>query len=178
MPAVIELWSPGSQPSPHDVESLAALLHDTVHAGASVSFILPFSFPEARAFWLDDVFPHVHTGATRLLIARQEHGGIAGTVLLDLCWQPNQRHRAEVKKLLVHPQARRRGIGRSLMLAVEEAARAESRTLLTLDTRTGDHAEPLYLSLGYIAAGVIPRFARAPKSPDLESTTFLYKELS
>lgn len=56
--------------------------------------------------------------------------------------------------------------------------RAEHRSLLTLDTRTGDSAEPLYLSLGYIPAGVIPQYARAPGVPVLEPTTFLYKDLS
>jgi GNAT superfamily N-acetyltransferase len=97
--------------------------------------------------------------------------------MLEPAWAPNQPHRAEVKKLLVHPDARRRGIARALMLALEDVAAAEGRTLLTLDTRTGDSAEPLYLSLGYHAAGVIPRYARGPHSPELESTTFLYKEL-
>jgi hypothetical protein len=49
--------------------------------------------------------------------------------------------------------------------------------LLTLDTRTGDMAEPLYLSMGYLLAGVIPEYARAPTSPVLEATSFLYKKL-
>jgi ribosomal protein S18 acetylase RimI-like enzyme len=91
---------------------------------------------------------------------------------------PNQRHRTEVAKLLVHPETRRRGVARRLMMAIEIIARSEGRTLLTLDTVTGDNAEPLYLSLGYIPIGVIPRFARASLTPDLEATTIMYKELA
>jgi hypothetical protein len=64
------------------------------------------------------------------------------------------------------------------MTAIEEIARAEARTLLTLDTRSGDAAEPLYLSMGYILAGAIPRFARAPAGPELDATSILYKELA
>ena len=176
MPAAIELWRAGVPPVPDDLDALAGVLHATVHAGASVSFVLPFPREDARAFWLERVFPDVDAGTTRLLVARDE-GRIAGTVQLELPWPPNQRHRGEVKKLLVHPELRRRGIARALMLALEDVARAESRSLLTLDTRSGDHAEPLYRSLGYIEAGVIPCYARAPNSQALEPTTFLYKQL-
>src|SRR5436305_748002 len=71
----------------------------------------------------------------------------------------NQPHRAEVAKLLVHRRARRRGIGRALMIALEaEAARAQ-RPLLTLDTRRGDAAEQLYHALGWTRAGAIPDYA-------------------
>jgi GNAT superfamily N-acetyltransferase len=103
---------------------------------------------------------------------------IVGTVQLDLSVPPNQQHRAEVAKLLVHPSARRRGIARALMVALEAAARSERRTLLTLDTWTGGSAEPLYLSLGYVVAGVIPRYARGSLTPRLEPTTIMYKELA
>jgi ribosomal protein S18 acetylase RimI-like enzyme len=171
----IAVWTPGPNPSA-DLDQLALVLHASVHAGASVSFIEPFSLDEARAFWTEKVLPGVRAGGRRVLIARRD-GHIAGTVQLILDTPPNQQHRAEVAKLLVHPDARRLGIARQLMCALEEIARAESRTLLTLDTRTGDRAEPLYLSMGYVTAGVIPRYARAPHSPELEATTVMYKEL-
>jgi GNAT superfamily N-acetyltransferase len=111
------------------------------------------------------------------VIVARLHGRIVGTVQVDLATPPNQQHRAEVLKLLVHPLARRRGIARALMIAIELIARAEGRTLLTLDTWTGRAAELLYLSLGYVAAGVIPRYARASLTPDLEPTTIMYKHL-
>src|ERR1700693_1555032 len=43
----------------------------------------------------------------------------------------------------------------------QDAARQAARTLLVLDTRRGDTAEQLYLKLGYVAAGIIPRYARS-----------------
>jgi GNAT superfamily N-acetyltransferase len=159
------------------LEGLAEVLYAAVHAGASVSFILPFSMNEARAFWLDKIRPDVLRRKRRVLIARTD-GMLAGTVQLNLDVPPNQAHRAEVVKLLVHPSARRRGVARALMTGIEEIARAEGRTLLTLDTRTGDAAEPLYLSLGYVLAGVIPRYARHATESRLESTSIMYKELT
>jgi GNAT superfamily N-acetyltransferase len=159
-----------------ELDMLAEVLHATVHAGASVSFVMPFTLAEARAFWREKVLPDVTLGTRRVLIACSE-GEIVGTVQLHLDVPLNQRHRAEVVKLLVHPKARRRGIARALIVAVEELARSEGRTLLTLDTRRGDAAEPLYLSMGYVLAGVIPRYARGPLDGTLEDTSILYKEL-
>src|ERR1043166_8854328 len=132
---------------------------------------------EARAFWADAVLPGVRARTRRVLVARVD-GGIVGTVQIDLAVPPNQRHRAEVLKLLVHPTARRRGIARALMVAIERAAQAEGRTLLTLDTWTGSAAENLYRSLGYTVVGVIPRYARGSLTPELEPATFMYKELA
>jgi ribosomal protein S18 acetylase RimI-like enzyme len=175
----IEEWRPAACNQPGleaELNMLAGILRDTVHAGASVSFVLPFSLDEARAFWSDTVLPGVMSGGRRVLVARVRQE-IVGTVQLLLAMPPNQQHRAEVSKLLVHPKVRRRGIARSLMVALEEVARAEGRTLLTLDTRSGDAAEPLYRSMGYVLAGVIPRYARGPLTSGLEDTSILYKEL-
>jgi GNAT superfamily N-acetyltransferase len=171
----IEVWRPDPPTVTADTEMLGDLLHDCVHAGAAVSFILPFSRENATAFWLDRVHPTVEAGTCIVLVARRA-GRIVGTVQFDLATPPNQPHRAEVKKLLVHPDSRRDGIARALMLALEEQARAVGRTLLTLDTAT-EAAEKLYLSLGYVRVGVIPRYSVRPDSPELEGTTFMYKEV-
>lgn len=173
----IECWRPEPIGLTGDIRMLADVLHACVPAGASVSFILPFSKEEAAAFWLDQIAPAVRAGTGCLLVARLA-GRIVGTVHLDLSTPPNQAHRAEVKKLLVHPDVRRRGIARALMAAVEEQAHEAGRNLRTLDTRTGDSAEPLYLSMGYISAGVIPGYARRPNSSALDATTLMYKTLS
>ena len=63
-----------------------------------------------------------------------------------------------------------------LMQALEREAVVRKRWLITLDTRTGDAAEPLYLSLGYHVAGVIPNYSRDPFEDKWDATTFLYKE--
>jgi ribosomal protein S18 acetylase RimI-like enzyme len=175
----IDTWQPAAEGSPslaHDIDMLADVLRAVVYQGAGVSFVVPFSMDESRAFWREKVLPSVRAGTRRVLVARLGDR-IVGTVQVDLAMPPNQQHRGEVMKLLVHPDTRRRGIARRLMLALEDVARAERRSLLTLDTWTGGHAETLYRSLEYVVVGVIPRYARASTTPALEPATFMYKEL-
>lgn len=155
---------------------LADVLHACVAQGASVGFIAPFTPEDSLAYWQRRVLPGVRTGGVALLVARVA-GRVVGTVQLDCDTPANQPHRAEVRKLLVHPAARRGGIARALMAAVEADAAQRGRTLLTLDTRSGDHAEPLYRSLGYVEAGRIPGYARAADGPRLDATTIMYKVL-
>jgi ribosomal protein S18 acetylase RimI-like enzyme len=155
---------------------LAELLHACVLDGASIGYILPFSVAEAEGFWRDKVLPAVNAGSRLVLVAR-EGTRIAGTVQLDWDTPPNQPHRAEVRKLMIHPDYRRRGIGRALMTELEARARSMDRRLLTLDTRTGSAAEPLYLALGYSISGTIPGFCLDPFEPRYDSTTIMYKAL-
>jgi ribosomal protein S18 acetylase RimI-like enzyme len=155
---------------------LADVLCAVVHRGAGVSFVLPFSMDASKTFWIDKILPGVLAGTRCVLVARLANR-IVGTVQIDLATPPNQPHRAEVTKMLVHPDSQRRGIARALMVRLEEVARARGRTLLTLDTWTGSHAEALYRSLGYVEVGVIPRYARSSTSAALEPATFMYKEL-
>lgn len=156
---------------------LGALLHACVHDGASIGFVWPFTMDDSVAFWRDAVLPAVRAGTRVLLVARGDSAGgqLVGTVQLDYDTMPNQVHRAEVRKLMVHPSARRRGVARALMAELELLARQLGRSLLTLDTRTGDTAERLYTSLGYQTTGVIPCYARAPEGDRLDATTIMYK---
>ena len=158
------------------LQELGALLHACVHDGASIGFVLPFNADQSEAFWTSNVLPAVQAGTRMLLVARQE-GEIAGSVQLDYDTMPNQRHRAEVRKLLVHPSFRHQGIAKALMAELEHRAHQLQRSLLTLDTRTGDKAEPLYAALGYQTAGVIPQFCRDTLEERLDSTTIMYKML-
>lgn len=169
----VSLWQPG-----RDLDGVAQVLYSCVHAGASVSFILPFSMEESRAYWREKVMPGAWAGTRRVLVARADSGEIAGTVQVDLATPPNQRHRAEVAKLLVHPDFRRRGLGRAMMVEAEQQARAAGRSLITLDTRSDDAGEALYLSMSYVLAGKIPGYARGPIEPGLEGTSFFYKSLA
>ncbi|GAA2842842.1 acetyltransferase (GNAT) family protein [Aminobacter aminovorans] len=156
---------------------LGALLHACVHDGASIGFVLPYAQGEAEAFWSDKVLPGVREGTRTMLVARKD-GRIAGTVQLGCDTMPNQPHRADVNKLMVHPCFRRQGVAQLLMRELEGRARELGRALLTLDTRTGDNAEPLYTALGYQTAGVIPAYARDPfGSERLDATTVMYKLL-
>ncbi|MEO8597068.1 MAG: GNAT family N-acetyltransferase [Candidatus Solibacter sp.] len=176
---VIEEWRPGQPGSPQlesDLDDLGGILHAVVQGGASVGFVLPFSPAEARSYWTAKVLRSVRNGSRRMLVARVGEE-VIGTVHLNLDTMPNQSHRAEVSKLLVHPKARRQGVARAMMRELEAMARELGRTLLTLDTRSGDSAEPLYLSMGYVLAGAVPRYAQAPGGAEYEATSILYKLL-
>ena len=157
------------------IPRLAAVLRECVAAGASVSFIRPLDRNAAEAFWR-----RAATAAAlgeRVVLAAWVDGVLSGTVMLDLDTPPNQPHRAAVQKLLVSPQARRRGVGRMLMQRAEQAARGLGRKLLTLDTREGDAAEPLYRAMGWNEAGRIPGFALdADGTP--RATVFFWKKLT
>jgi ribosomal protein S18 acetylase RimI-like enzyme len=158
------------------IGELGALLNACVHDGASIGFVLPHKRADSEAFWTKKVLPGVVDG-TRVLFVAQKNGRIVGSVQLDYETPPNQRHRAEVRKLLVHPDFRRRGIAKALMAELERLASRLGRSLITLDTRTGDAAEPLYASSGYRTAGVIPGYCRDPFEDRLDSTTIMYKVL-
>jgi ribosomal protein S18 acetylase RimI-like enzyme len=97
---------------------------------------------------------------------------VVGTVQVVLALPPNQPHRAEIAKLLVHRSARRRNIAQLLMELAEAEARAEGKTLLVLDTVTGDNAERLYERLGWTRVGVIPGYALYPDGRPCDTTVF------
>src|SRR5262249_28368294 len=99
------------------LDALARLLVDCVDAGASVGFRHSVSLETAHAFW-QRAAEAVAAGERAALVAEDEDG-LLGTVHLILGLPENQPHRADVTKLLVHPRARRRGVGRALMLALE-----------------------------------------------------------
>jgi GNAT superfamily N-acetyltransferase len=153
---------------------LAEVLHDCVHGGASVSFMLPFTMDEARAFWRG-VAEGVARGERALVVAEVD-GRIRGTVQLVLAQPPNQPHRADLAKMLVHRAARRLGLGAALLAEAERVARAEGKTLLVLDTASRE-AERLYTRGGWVPAGVVPGYALLPQG-GLCDTRFFYKALA
>ena len=154
---------------------LVHLLQDTVASGASIGFLPPLHVEDAQRYWRS-VLQEVVQGTCVLLVARDAER-IVGSVQLALATKPNALHRAEVQKLFVLTNQRRRGIGRALMQAVEQVARDVGRTLLVLDTRQGDSAEQLYRALGYCEAGVIPAYALSANGT-LDGTIIFYKTLS
>jgi GNAT superfamily N-acetyltransferase len=99
------------------LEQLASVLLDCVEGGASVSFMAPFTQEQGLAFFRK-VANSVVAGDTVLLAAKLD-GKIIGTVQLGLDTPPNQPHRADVKKMLVHRSSRGRGVGADLMARVE-----------------------------------------------------------
>ena len=151
-----------------------ALLRDAVDDDASVGFVQPLAESSLCAFW-DDVAAGVDQGA-RTVLAVEQDGRIVGSVQLAPCLKDNGRHRGEVQKLLVFSGARRRGIARALMDAVEAHARAQGIRLLLLDTREASAAESLYRRSGWTAFGTVPDYACDPDRT-LAGCVFFYKRL-
>jgi GNAT superfamily N-acetyltransferase len=157
--------------------ALADLLVDCVEGGASVSFMAPLSQPKAEAFWYG-IADGVAKGGRVLLVAEDRAtDAVVGTVQVILAQPENQPHRADIAKMLVHRQARRQGIGATLMRSAEETARAAGKTLLVLDTATGSDAERLYARLGWNRVGVIPGYAFWPDGRPC-ATTYYFKTLA
>lgn len=155
-------------------EELVALLADAVDDNASVGFVLPHDprlYEEAWNGWIADV-----ERGERMVLAALVGDELAGCVHLVPCTKPNQPHRADVQKLLVHRRHRYQGIARELMHALEAHARSGGRSLLTLDTRTGSGADFLYRGEGWTELGVLPAFALDPDGTPA-ACTFFFKHL-
>lgn len=149
---------------------LSELLVLTVEKGASIGFLPPLKFSDAKEYWESVLNPDV------ILFVAELNNQIVGSIQLHLCAKQNGNHRAEIAKLMAHPHYRRKGIGRSLMEKAEERAKQEGRSLLVLDTREGDVSNQLYCSLGYVEAGKIPYFAKSANG-ELDATIFYYKNI-
>ena len=157
------------------VGELADVLRDCVEGGASVGFMLPLAEGRPEAFWRR-VAEGVAAGERHLFVAEDETGRICGTLSLVIDMPDNQPHRADVAKMLVHRRARRQGIAQRLMAAVDEAARAEGKSVLVLDTVTGGDAERLYERAGWVRVGCVPNYALMPDGKPC-GTTFFCKQL-
>jgi ribosomal protein S18 acetylase RimI-like enzyme len=99
-----------------------------------------------------------------------------GSVQLVLSDRQNGPHRAEIRKLMVHTSRRGHGLGRALLSAAHVEAGYRGRTLLILDTRTGDAGERLYESMGYTRAAQIPGYTME-RNGKVHGTTFFYHVL-
>jgi GNAT superfamily N-acetyltransferase len=149
---------------------LASVLIDCVDGGASVSFMAPFSQADGLAYFRK-VADAVASGDTVLLAAKLD-GKIVGTVQLGLDTPPNQPHRADLKKMLVHRSARGRGIGAALMAQIEIEAIKCGRWLLVLDTVPGENGYRLYKRAGWTECGMIPNYALFPDGRLCDTAVF------
>jgi GNAT superfamily N-acetyltransferase len=156
-----------------DIRQLAQLLVDTVESGAAVSFLAPLSLERAEAWWRHTLSS---SSARAIFLVARDENGIAGSVQMQPAWAPNQPHRADIVKLLVHRHRRRMGMGAQLMQAIENAARQSGITLLTLDAKRGEAAEHLYRRSGWIEVGTIPEYALDSDGTPHDAVIF-YKRL-
>jgi GNAT superfamily N-acetyltransferase len=160
----------------HDhIKALAEILTDAVDSGASVGFLRPL-YPDEAADWWRARAAAVASGDLGVWVSRGP-GGVTGTVSLAFADKPNARYRAELIKLMVHRDARRKGIGRRLLATAEEAAAVQGIALLLLDTETASDAEHLYHATGWTRYGVVPGYAADPGGAPRDCS-FFYKQLT
>jgi GNAT superfamily N-acetyltransferase len=153
---------------------LADILLDCVAGGASVSFMADMTRAEALAFW-ERVAAGVEAGG-RILLAAEEDGRLLGTVQVVAAGIPNQPHRSDLSKMLVHRDGRRRGIGAALLAAAERASAEAGWWLMVLDTVVESEGDRLYARGGWTRVGEIPNFALWPDGR-LCATRYYYKDL-
>lgn len=91
----------------HHLPALSEILASCVNGGASVSFMLPFAPQTAITFW-QRTADSVAAGERIVLAAFDAEERPVGTVQLITSQPENQPHRADVAKLLVHQNVRRR----------------------------------------------------------------------
>jgi acetyltransferase len=139
---------------PGTVDALAALWLAVTRAGGAVGF--PTDAPEAdvRAA-AERAVEDVRAGRERL-IAIESDGDLLGTVFLQTGRNSTRRHRADVKRLMVHPELQGRGWGKALLdAAVAHAADLGLQQLL-LSTRGGTSLPEFYAKQGWTQVGVFP----------------------
>jgi GNAT superfamily N-acetyltransferase len=158
-----------------EIRGLSDVLIDCVEGGASVSFMWPMSRAKAEAFWRG-TSASVDRGERFVLAAEDAAGTIVGTIQVILNQPENQPHRGDVAKMLVHRRARRQGIGGALLAVAERDALSAGKTLLVLDTASGD-AERLFVRHGWQRCGQIPNYALFPDGRPCATTVF-FKDLS
>jgi len=160
---------------PDEIEQLAQTLVACVAAGASIGWVHPPSLEAARTFW-QGVAACIARGE-RLCWGAEHEGRLVGTVSLVVAQPENGALRAELVKLMVHPEARRLGLAQALMDAAEQEAQARGKRLLVLDTNTDSPAESLYAQRGWQRCGVMPDYA-IQADGSLGPTTWMFKRLS
>ncbi len=155
------------------IRALTEVLMDAVDSGAGVSFMSNLTRATAEAWWRA-TFAGLSPRSS-VLVAR-DVDGVVGTVQVHASWAPNQPHRGDIAKLIVHRRVRGRGVARAWMREAERVALAHEITLLLLDTCKGGAAERLYESLGWTRVGEVPHFALNPDGSWCDTVCF-YKHL-
>lgn len=142
--------------APDDLrKAVHRLLHDVVGTGGAVGYLTPPSRAETDS-WLDDVLADVRAGDGAIVLAT-----VDGVVQAMGTWLREKpavfRHSAVVGKVMAHPEARGLGLGRRVVEALVEHAKAAGIELLTLGVRGNNHGTiQLYEELGFQEWGRLP----------------------
>jgi GNAT superfamily N-acetyltransferase len=127
---------------------------------AAVTEALPgwFGIPEANRRYNDGV-----AEPDTAVLAALEGGEAAGLIALKLHFASN----ADIYWMGVMPRQHRAGIGRALISAAEDWARAAGCRSMSVETLSPAHPDPLYARTRefYAAMGFLPLFELSPYGP-------------
>lgn len=141
----------------NDLNDLCDAAEEGIKAGGGFGWLTPPPRTVMESFWRG-----VLLIPDRMLFVGRLDGVIAGTAQL---LRPAKNNEAQARSAtmtthFVAPWARGHGLARTIVLAVEEAARTAGALVLNLDVRTTQEAAiQLYQSLGYAKWGTHPRYA-------------------
>jgi GNAT superfamily N-acetyltransferase len=137
---------------PELAAALGALWVAVTRAGGAVGFEPASAEADIRAA-ADHVVAEVAAGR-EIMLALGDAAAPTGVVFLRPGTQSTTEHRADLLRLMVHPDQQGGGLGRTLV----DAAVAESRALgletLLLSARGGTTLPDFYTRLGWTAVGV------------------------
>lgn len=152
---------------------ILALWTDVSNAGGAVGFVPPVSAEDVRPD-LDAALAAVEAGQRRLLVGRDEDGQIAATAFLAYNGHRLMQHWLWLYTVMVHPGRQGRGHGRTLMAAVEQAARGfYGVEAIRLTCRGGTGVDAFYATCGYKEVGRIPGGIRVAPGDDRDDIIML-----
>ena len=139
---------------PETVRSLGTLWTDVTRAGGAVGFAADAPEDDIRAAAVEAI-EAVSAGREQLL-ALDAGGELAGVVFLRRGPKATVQHRADVVRLMVHPDIQGRGWGKALLDAAVAHATAIGLEQLLLSTRGGTDLPAFYTKLGWAQVGLFP----------------------
>jgi GNAT superfamily N-acetyltransferase len=171
MADIRELDGPAAE---RHLDELGALLLDAHAANMALGQRAPLTLDGARAAWRG-LAARLEPDE-RILLGAFDGDLLVGSVVLARADAVNGRHRAQVQRLAVRATHRRGGIGRALLEAAAERARAIGVTLLLLSTHAGTDSDRFYAALGWTRYGVVPGWAELPDGT-MSANAFYYRVL-
>ena len=157
---------------PEDAPALGKLHVEAMATGMALS-----AAPGSYAATLERLHRDAIDDSGRIVLVTEQDGEVVAMAHLAPSRAANATHRAEVQRVAVAARARRLGVGRRLMAALEATARDRGLTLLWLTTHEGSEACEFYEALGYTKLGVMPDYSRRPDG-QLWPGAFYFKELT
>ena len=169
--AIVELFAADVEASLGD---LVQLLLDAHASGMALGLAGPLDRARAAEAWLATAA--LLDPRDRVMLGARAGGALVGIVQIVRSSAGNGSHRAKIVRLAVRRDMRGRGIGRALLEAATERARALGISLLWLTTHADTDSDRIYERLGWMRMGTMPGYAARPDG-SLADNVFYYLEL-